>query len=762
MPVFGQCRANLSPGTSTGNVTIVAGTTTIDVPVTITVVAAATPPSLSVSPVMESCSLSQGSSAASGQVTVSNTGGGTLTFTAQSNQVWLTLVSTAGSAAPSLPASLSFTVDPSGLGAGLYTGQITVSDANSSNQATVTVVLTVTQAAPSIRLTATGLSVTAVAGGAQPPPQSFTVANSGAGSLSWTAQATTLSGGNWLQATPASGTSASGQPGTAVSVSVNTAGLTAGQYYGSVNIMSPGTPPGAANSPQAVSVVMNLVPSQASPGVTVSTGGVILSGVAGSKTAAQQTVSVFNPSSGAVTYTSSTFTVDGASWLSVSPAVGSVSPGTNSIQVAADLSGLSAGVYTGTARLGFGDGSSASIQVVVLATGSGTSNGSVRGNALRPRAVTACPAGKPSFLIPVFQLPFNQAMVGVAAPQTVQVEIIDDCGKPVTASSGGLVQVTFSGAVGNNDSGIDLHDVGSGIWAATWAPANAAKQVVLQLAASEGGITLNSALNTLNVGTSVTATVQGATAASAPQPTGVANAASAGQATPQVVAPGSYVAIYGTALAGNGSPSATSLPLPTTLNGTQLLLGGIPMPLLYASPGQVNALVPQELAPNATYPLVVVTGTTQSVPVALTVTELQPGIYTTDFLGSGAGIVTNALTAQLIDASNPAHASDYLTIYCTGLGAIAGPNGEQEPADGAAAPTNVVYQTTATVMVTIGGVNAPVLFSGLTATLAALYQVNVQMPSGVTPGSAVPVVITIMDPVTGESVESNLVTIAVQ
>ena len=258
--------ANLSPGVSTGNVTITAGTTIIDVPVTVTVVAAATPPSLSVSPAMENFSLTQGSSAASGQVTISNTGGGTLTFTAQSNQGWLTLISTGGAAAPSLPASLSFTVDPSGLSAGLYTGQITVSDTNSSSQATVTVILTVTQAAPSIQLSATGLSITAVAGGAQPPPQSFTVANSGAGSLSWTAQATTLSGGNWLQAAPGSGTSSSGQPGTAVSVSVNTAGLTAGQYYGSVNIMSPGTPPGAANSPQAVSVVMNVVPSQASPG----------------------------------------------------------------------------------------------------------------------------------------------------------------------------------------------------------------------------------------------------------------------------------------------------------------------------------------------------------------------------------------------------------------------------------------------------------------------------------------------------------------
>ncbi|HEY3825480.1 MAG TPA: hypothetical protein VGL82_13030, partial [Bryobacteraceae bacterium] len=200
-----------------------------------------------------------------------------------------------------------------------------------------------------------------------------------------------------------------------------------------------------------------------------------------------------------------------------------------------------------------------------------------------------------------------------------------------------------------------------------------------------------------------------------------------------------------------------------TLNGTQLLLGGIPMPLLYAGPTQVNAIVPQAIAPNATYPLVVVTGgTMQSVPMALTVTELQPGVYTADFSGSGAGIVTNALTGQLISASNPAHLGDYLTIYSTGLGTVSGPNGEQEPADGAAAPTTTLYSTTANVTATVGGVNAKVLFSGLTATLAALYQVDIQVPEGVTPGSAVPVVITATDPTTNAIAQSNPVTIVVQ
>jgi uncharacterized protein (TIGR03437 family) len=208
--------------------------------------------------------------------------------------------------------------------------------------------------------------------------------------------------------------------------------------------------------------------------------------------------------------------------------------------------------------------------------------------------------------------------------------------------------------------------------------------------------------------------------------------------------------------------SASSLPLPTTLNGTQLLLGGKPMPLLFAGSGQVNALVPEGLAPNASYPLVVIRGATESVPVSVTVTELQPGIYTVDTSGSGAGIVTNSVTGQLIGAANPAHAGDYLTVYCTGLGAVQGPNGEMEPADGAAAPTNLIFGTTAQVTATIGGVSVPAAFAGLTPTFAGLYQVNVQVPAGVSPGNAVALTVTATDQQTGATARSNSVAIAVQ
>jgi uncharacterized protein (TIGR03437 family) len=247
-----------------------------------------------------------------------------------------------------------------------------------------------------------------------------------------------------------------------------------------------------------------------------------------------------------------------------------------------------------------------------------------------------------------------------------------------------------------------------------------------------------------------------------PRVNGIVNAAISGAAVPFVIAPGGYITIYGTNLSNSSTDtSAASLPLSDMLNGTQVTIGELPMPLLYASSGQINALVPQELGPNNSYPLVVMTGTGSTASATVMVQELQPGIYTADQSGSGAGIVTNALTGQLINAANPAHAFDYLSVFCTGLGPLVGPNGQLEPADGAAAPTTVTFQTIAKVSVTIGGVDAPVLFSGLAPGFAGLYQVNIQVPA-VSVSDAASLVIKATDSQTGAAGQSNPVTIAVQ
>jgi uncharacterized protein (TIGR03437 family) len=119
------------------------------------------------------------------------------------------------------------------------------------------------------------------------------------------------------------------------------------------------------------------------------------------------------------------------------------------------------------------------------------------------------------------------------------------------------------------------------------------------------------------------------------------------------------------------------------------------------------------------------------------------------------------LPIRLNSTANPAHPSDYLVVYCTGLGPVQGPNGQTAPADGAVAPVSPIFTTTATVTARIGGLDAPVSFSGLTPTSAGLYQVNLQIPPGVEAGTAVPLVIIATDSKTGVTAQSNWVTVAV-
>jgi uncharacterized protein (TIGR03437 family) len=720
----------LEPGTYSGTISITSGNSVTNVPVSLAVVEAASP-ALSISPLIQSISVAQGAGALSGQVTASDIGGERAELTVHSDATWLQLT-------PPLlrwgsQVSLRFSANPSGLSPGTYNGHLWVNDS------VATVVLAVTKAeAPSIQLSKTGVFLTGVAGGSAPPPQTVVVSNGSVGALNWTVHTSTTSGGSWLSAVKSAGS---------IVISANTSGLLPGQYYGAVDVVAAN----AVNSPQTISVSLEVMASGATPGVQVSTGGVLLVGTAGGA-AASQSVTLFNAAPATVTY-STIVTPDGG-WLSLSAASGTLNAGANTIQISADMSAFAAGVQQGTVTLGFSDGSSAAIDVVALALPAGLTPSTHSG--LRPMATApACIAGKASYVIPIFRSPANQSTVQTARAMTVQAQVVDDCGRAVTAAGGGLVQVSF----GNGDPGINLNDIGGGLWEATWVPANVGTSVALQLNASANKLSADPLLSALST---VTVSVTAAAASAAPAPTGIVNAAAGEQATPSLVSPGSYIAIYGTGLADNGNPSATSLPLPTNLNGTQLFLGGLPMPLLYAGAGQVNALVPEGIAPNASYPLVVVRGEAESVPVALTVTELQPGTYTVDTSGSGGGIVTNASTGALIWAQNPAHAGDYLVIYCTGLGALTGANGETQPGNGAAAPSDVIYHAAANVNVTIGGMSTPALFAGLTPTYAGLYQVNVQVPPGVAAGHAVPVVITASDPDTGASASGNTVTIAVQ
>jgi uncharacterized protein (TIGR03437 family) len=194
----------------------------------------------------------------------------------------------------------------------------------------------------------------------------------------------------------------------------------------------------------------------------------------------------------------------------------------------------------------------------------------------------------------------------------------------------------------------------------------------------------------------------------------------------QPIAPGALVSIFGSGLCLE-SAAAVSVPLPTTLRGVSVTIGGIAAPLLYVSPRQVNVQVPWSIASGGTHIVLTTNGAT--LPALHTaIGSFSPGIFSTHS-GAGQAIAVSrdgALAAP--EGSIPgvkAHAArvgDSILIFATGLGSVS-------PAisDGATS-RDVLRNTITTPTVLIGGVSARVTFSGLAREFVGVNQINVIVP----------------------------------
>lgn len=197
------------------------------------------------------------------------------------------------------------------------------------------------------------------------------------------------------------------------------------------------------------------------------------------------------------------------------------------------------------------------------------------------------------------------------------------------------------------------------------------------------------------------------------------------------------------------------MPLPTTLAGASLNVAGVDVPLFYSSDGQINAQLPFDLQPNTRTQAAVRVrreGAQEAitVPETITIAPARPAIFTTNQQGTGQGAILDT-RARVVDSSAPASAGDVVAVYCTGLGAT-------QPAalTGQAAPSSPLAIASIPVTATVGGRTATVQFAGLAPGFVGLYQVNVQIPAGVTPGLAVPLVLS------QNGVPSNTVTLALR
>jgi hypothetical protein len=279
---------------------------------------AAPPPALSVTPTNLSFSYQIGGAAPATQ-TLAITGAATTYTAVASGGTWLSVTPASGGTSGSAGVS----VNTAGLAAGSYSGSVAITAAGStSSPMTVPVTLNVTAATPVLTVSPASLSFAYQIGGTAPSAQALTI---GGAATSYTVAA---SGGTWLSVTPASG----GTSGSA-NVSVNTAGVAAGSYSGSITI----TAAGSSGSPKAIPVSLTVTPP--TPVLTVSPGSLSFAYQIGGTAPAAQTVSF----SGAAT--SYTVAASGGTWLSVTPASGGTS---GSASVSVNTAGLAAGSYSGS------------------------------------------------------------------------------------------------------------------------------------------------------------------------------------------------------------------------------------------------------------------------------------------------------------------------------------------------------------------------------------------------------------------------------
>lgn len=228
------------------------------------------------------------------------------------------------------------------------------------------------------------------------------------------------------------------------------------------------------------------------------------------------------------------------------------------------------------------------------------------------------------------------------------------------------------------------------------------------------------------------------------------------------VSPGSLVAIFGQDLAAQLTV-ASSVPLSTSLADVSVRFNDVPAPLLFVSPGQINAQLPWDLLgpeqETGTATVVVSRGTNRSVSRQIQLARFSPGIYTLSGNGIGGAVSVNASDGSVSQpagsvpgiTTRPVKAKEAIIVYASGLGPV------DKPLPNGADSLDQLRRTLTTPTVLIDGREAEVLFSGLSPQFPAVNQLNLVVPDGVRAGNEIPIQIRI-----GGITTSNRITIATQ
>jgi minor extracellular serine protease Vpr len=192
------------------------------------------------------------------------------------------------------------------------------------------------------------------------------------------------------------------------------------------------------------------------------------------------------------------------------------------------------------------------------------------------------------------------------------------------------------------------------------------------------------------------------------------------------VAPGSYISIFGSALSSVTDSTPTAM-LPLALDSVLVSFDvpsaniSAPGHLIYVSPSQVNVQVPWELQGQS------------SAQVKVTISSPNGGYA----YGNVYTLPLSAYAPAFFGQIAPARRGQTISLYANGLGPVT-----NQPASGDAAVAIPLAKTTTPPTVIIGETTAAVSFSGLAPGFAGLYQINVTVPTALSPGTY-PITLTI-------------------
>jgi uncharacterized protein (TIGR03437 family) len=202
------------------------------------------------------------------------------------------------------------------------------------------------------------------------------------------------------------------------------------------------------------------------------------------------------------------------------------------------------------------------------------------------------------------------------------------------------------------------------------------------------------------------------------------------------IAPGGLISLYGQQL----SPvnmATSQIPLPTAVASSCLTVNGLPIPILFVSPNQINAQMPFATGGNISVILHTPAGVSDTYNATLLATA--PSVFSAMLPGLDTPVATifRNSNGQMVTGSNPVHTGDVLTIYATGLGQTS-PAGQT----GTPAPNHPLASALTAPVVTLGSATLQVLYAGLAPGEIGVYQINVQIPNSAPQGLSIPLKIT--------------------